>query len=507
MLGEQVRRFFPSLHGRSVFVVDNPLVKRCETDNGASSQLSRPVIQAFLDAAVTYANIDRGFYDASRISDRHCKSALNIAANFTNAPDYANIVLTSNTTTGLDLVELGIEDLVIDGDNIVITALEHSSNGGPWIGLRDKLAQRLDPVNVEIRIADADLEIGELDYDSVARLVDDRTILVSCTAASNFFGTKPDLAKVAEIAKASGYVQEDASRGSLFMGDGAQFTPSNPVDVQAMGVDFYAFPGHKMGVPMGIGGLYGTKAAMDLLRKVFHGGGMYEFLTPDGEQWRGHPWDFIPGTPNILGAAAFGAGMQFLVNIGLGNQYLEPALEADEVVERAGRLLTVEKLMMTPRGDFPYDFKVPANLKTAWSEYQRKHPGVRNYFRSNRRMSKAREYVVEAMTNVRDHLRELTQATLDGLAEIDGVTIYGPMDATLRTPLVSFNIAGMTSEQVGQQLSKYGVENRANHHCAYFAHQRLGIDGSARVSYWVQNNMNDVQRVVGAVQNIAKQAR
>ena len=213
MLDARIRNFFPFLNSETVLkAVNRKAGKRIALDNAASTQLSLPALEALLGASLNYANVHRGFYDASAQSGVAMEMAYNTAANLVNAASWQEIVLGTNTTGMINLVALGLRSQFEDGDNIVLTELEHSSNVGPWLGLKDSLLKGRAPVKVELRFARFDLASGELDYDHLRSLINAKTRVVSVIGASNFLGVKPDLARVAQMARESGHVRPDGTR-------------------------------------------------------------------------------------------------------------------------------------------------------------------------------------------------------------------------------------------------------------------------------------------------------
>ena len=355
---------------------------------------------------------------------------------------------------------------------------------------------------MELRFAAFDEVTGELDYSHLFSLVDAKTKIVSCTGTSNFLGVRPDLHKVAEIASRSGYLHPCGKEGSLFLVDAAQLLPGNPVDVQKIGCDFMAWSGHKMCIPLGIGGLYARKDALECLDHVLHGGGMYTDLLADRECWREHPWDFTAGTPPILSIIAFDKGIRFLINSGLGNLPPDGDVSHAERVEATGRIVAVERLLSKPAGDFPYEYQIPEELSPLWDDYARNHP------EEPVSDDLLRQTVVTSMGNIKEHLREITALAIDGLRKIPGITIYGPLEAEKRGSLVAFTVKGMAAPDVGMKLAECGIETRWGHHCAYFAHDRYGIKtpGSVRMSFYIYNTPDEIACAMDAVERISRSA-
>lgn len=505
MLDARIRNFFPFLNSETILrAVNRQGRKRISFDNAASTQIPLPTLEALLNASLNYANVHRGSYDASIQSGIAMEGTYNTAANLMNASSWQEIVLGTNTTGMINLVAQGLRNQFEDGDNIVITELEHSSNAGPWIGLRESLLKV--QVQIELRLARFDLITGKLDYDHLHSLIDKKTRVVSVTGESNFLGVKPDLIRVANMARQSGHTRTDGTTGSIFMVDGAQLVPSTHVDVQEIGCDFLALSSHKMAIPLGLGCLYAKKDALDSLDHPIHGGGMYNDLFTDRECWREHPWDFTAGTPPILNIIAFGAGIRFLINAGLGNLPAEAGLPHAELVERTGRALVTEHLMSRQNGGFPYPYLIPDELAPLWQEYTAIHPDtIFNLAREDALYMT----VKTSMNNIMLHLSELTAKAMEGLAKIPGITIYGTQDADQRGGLVAFNLKGISARDVGEALGRYGIETRCGHHCAYFAHERYGIKvpGSVRMSFYIYNTCEEISYALDAIERISRSAR
>lgn len=504
MLDEKIRNFYPFLAQKIRIEAYGGPGKRIAFDNAASSQIALPVLEALAKGALNYANVHRSAYAAARSSGAAMEMVYNTAANLINAASWQEITFGTNTTHMINLVALGIRDQIRDGDNIVITELEHSSNAGPWIGLVGGLAKCMYPVGVELRLARFDMETGELDYDHLWSLVDKKTKIVACTGASNFLGVRPDLPRIADIAAHSGYVHPEGKKGSLFLVDGAQYVPGSPVDVQSIGCDFLAWSSHKMGVPLGIGGLYSKKGSLECLDHMLHGGGMYTDLSPDEECWREHPWDYTAGTPPILSTIAYGQGIRFLINSGLGNFPPEPDEPFAEQVEKTGRGISVERLLSRPVGDFPHPYEIPEELVPLWNEYLKRHPEQARPVTG----AAVRATVETAMGNIKEHIREITALALEGLGKVPGVRIYGPLNADDRGGLVAFTVNGMPATEVGEKLAEQGIETRCGHHCAYFAHEKYGIkaSGSVRMSFYTYNTPEEIAYAVDAVEKISRSA-
>jgi cysteine desulfurase/selenocysteine lyase len=270
-------------------------------DSAATAQ--RP--DAVMDAIQHFyrsenANVHRGIYDLSRRATDRFEAARETVAGFINAPDAAEVVWTRGTTESINLVAQtwGLENIG-RGDEIVLTRLDHHSNIVPW----QLVAGRVGAV---IKYVDID-DDGRLRLDQLDALLSDRTKLVAMNHASNALGTINPVAEVAERAKAV---------GALVLVDGAQGAPHLAVDVQALGCDFYALSGHKMGGPMGIGALWGRKALLEAMPPYQGGGEMIDLVEDDHSTWAAVPHKFEAGTPNVAGAVGMAAAVDFLNELG-----------------------------------------------------------------------------------------------------------------------------------------------------------------------------------------------
>jgi selenocysteine lyase/cysteine desulfurase len=503
---EVIRKHFP-------FLQENVEIKACcpnnskriVVDNTASTQLPLPLLQNVINSAFTYANIHRGEYTASLHTSYEFERAYNIAANLVNARSWREIIFGRNTTEMINLVMRALQDDFRDGDNIVVTRLEHNSNYVPWYGLQQGLAKRQYPVKIDIRVVNFEKDTAQLDMKELESSVDDRTKLVAATGGSNFMGVRPDTKRIGEIAHESGYQQPGGFAGSYFLVDGAQLVPSAPVDVQVIDCDFLAWSFHKMSIPLGVGGLYTKSEIIESLPPFLYGGDMIDEVAEGDVTFKERPWRYTAGTPNILGTIASGCGICFLINLGLGNLFLENKVTEDEKIELIGRKIETEMLLNTPRGDFEIDYTVPEEYSSEWEQYLERHSEVKTALKDqNMRLIGVRHAVETAMRNIQAHEEEITQHAIDCLSKIPNVSIYGPKDAKQRVGLVAFNINGLEPNDVAQRLDKYGVEMRSGTHCACLAHRHLGIEGSVRMSFYVYNTLEEVNEVVHAVSEVSK---
>ena len=290
-----MRAQFPALAQE---VGGHPLVY---LDNAATSQ--KP--QYVLDALTAYyehdnANVHRGIHELSRRATVAFEDARVKLAKFIGAADSAELVWTRGTTEAINLVasSWGMDTLG-EGDEILLSSLEHHSNIVPW----QLVARR---TGARIRYIEMD-EQGRLILDDLPELLTDRTRMVAVSHISNALGTVNPIREITEQAK---------KVGALVLVDGAQAVPHRRVDVQELGCDFYAFSGHKMCGPTGSGGLWGRRSLLESMPPYQGGGEMIRTVGREESTWAEIPHKFEAGTPNIAGAIALGAAADFLDEVG-----------------------------------------------------------------------------------------------------------------------------------------------------------------------------------------------
>ena len=272
-------------------------------DSAASSQKPRQVIDAISTYyARDHANVHRGVHELARRATEAYEGSRERVARWVNAADPHEIVWTRGTSEALNLVAFSIgQARVGHGDEIVISEMEHHSNLVPWQLLAARSGARLRYVGLT--------DQGQLDLDHLASLLGSRTRVVALSHVSNALGT---INPVREI----GTLVREATDAAYVL-DGAQGAPHLPVDVQSLGCDFYAFSGHKMCGPTGIGALWGRKALLDEMPPYQGGGEMIENVYRDHSTWAEVPHKFEAGTPNIAGAVGMAAAVDYLDRIGL----------------------------------------------------------------------------------------------------------------------------------------------------------------------------------------------
>jgi cysteine desulfurase/selenocysteine lyase len=308
-----VRRDFPIL---SQQVNGKPLVY---LDNGASAQ--KPV--AVLDAMDRYyremhSNVHRGAHSLGDRATTAFEGARETVRRFLNAGSTRQIIWTRGTTEAINLVANGLAPRLHEGDEILVSQMEHHANIVPWQMVAERTGARVVPVQVSPN--------GELDLDSFSSLLGERTRVLAITQVSNVLGTVNPIAPLIEQAKA---------RGVITVVDGAQAVPHFRPDVQALDCDFYAFSSHKLFGPTGIGVLYGREQLLEEIPPYQGGGEMIERVSFERTTWNTLPYKFEAGTPAIAEAVGLGAAIDY-VN-GLDRQAMEAAEVA--LLARANELV------------------------------------------------------------------------------------------------------------------------------------------------------------------------
>ena len=294
---QAIRRDFPVLDQE---VDGRPLVY---LDSAASSQKPRQVIDAVAEYYLRdHANVHRGVHELARRATEAYEGARARVARWLGAGDPSELVWTRGTTEALNLAASSVgQARVGDGDEVVVSEMEHHSNIVPW----QLLAARS---GAKLRYA-ALTDDGLLDLDHLASLLGPRTRVVSLCHVSNALGTINPVAEIGDLVRA----RTDA----LYILDGAQGAPHMRVEVASIGCDLYAFSGHKMCGPTGVGGLWGRRELLDELPPYQGGGEMIERVQKDGSTWAEPPHRFEAGTPNIAGAVGLAAAVDYLDRVGL----------------------------------------------------------------------------------------------------------------------------------------------------------------------------------------------
>jgi cysteine desulfurase/selenocysteine lyase len=376
-------------------------------DNAATTQKPMSVIMsmtAYYER--TNANVHRGVHTLSQEATSLMEESRARVARFIGAEDPATIIFTRNATESINLVAFawGRRNLK-PGDEILLTELEHHSNVIPW-----QLVAR--DTGAVLRFIPTTGREGLLDMDALPKVLTGRTKILSFTHASNALGT---ITPVEEL------VQRGRAVGALVLVDGAQSVPHMPVNVKNLGCDFLAFSAHKMLGPTGLGVLWGRRSLLESMDPFMGGGDMIKEVWTDHSTWNDLPYKFEAGTPNITGAIAFGAAIDYLERIG--------------------------------------------------------------------------------MDRVRAHEIELTGYALQRLKDrFPGIILYGPSDPSKRGGVVSFDLPGIHSHDVGTILDREGVAIRAGHHCCQVLMRKLDIAGTARASFYLYNTREEVDCLVRSLE-------
>ena len=391
----EFRKDFPILNQE---VNGHPLVY---LDSAATSQ--KPV--QVLDVVRKYydfdnANVHRGVHTLGNRATDAYEGAREKIRKFINARSTKEIIYTRGTTTSLNTVASAYgRQNVEEGDEIVITYMEHHSNLIPWQQLAKEKKAILKYIDLE--------EDGTISLDTVRKTITPKTKIVAMTMASNVLGTINPVKEVAAIAH---------ENGAIMVVDAAQAAPHMPIDVQDIDCDFLAFSGHKMCGPTGIVVLYGKQELLEKTEPIEFGGEMIDFVDLYDSTWKELPWKFEGGTPNIAGAIGLGAAIDYLTNIG--------------------------------------------------------------------------------MERIRQHEHELVAYALSEMEKIEGIQIYGPKDPNKRCGLITFNLDGVHPHDLATVLDMRGIAIRAGHHCAQPLMKWLKVSATARASFYLYNNKEDIDALV-----------
>ncbi len=398
MLDNKIKNDFPILFQE---VNDEPLVY---LDNAATSQKPKQVI----DSLVHYyehdnANVHRGVHTLAERATSSYEASREKVRNFINAKSTKEVLFTRGTTTAINWLSRSFGDANVSaGDEILISQMEHHSNIVTW----QELAKRQNATLVYVDLTDE----GELDIEDFKKKLSHKTKIVSLAHASNVLGVVNPIKELTEL------VHEV---GAVMVVDGAQAAPHMSVDVQELDADFYAFSGHKMCGPTGIGVLYGKQNLLEKMEPIEFGGEMIDFVYHDHSTWTELPWKFEAGTPNIAGAIALGSAIDYLTEIG--------------------------------------------------------------------------------MDSIHQHEQELVEYVFPKLKAIEGLTIYGPQDPKKHTGVIAFNIDGVHPHDTSTALDMEGVAVRAGHHCVQPLLTYLGVQSTARASFYFYNTKKDADRLVEAI--------
>lgn len=293
---EKIRKQFPILDQK---IGRYPLTY---LDNGATTQKPLCVIDAIRDYYLTInSNVHRGVHRLSQLSTEAMEMARQKVSDFIGAKDKSTVIFTRGTTEAINAVASGYSQILKEGEAVVISAMEHHSNIVPW----QMACQKSGAILCVIPMSDE----GVLDIEEYEKILkENRVRIVSVAYVSNVLGTVNPVAQMVDMAH---------KYGAEILIDGAQSTPHIKVDVEALDCDYYAFSGHKMYAPTGIGVLYGKRKALENLPPYQGGGDMIDHVTFEKTTYAPLPFKFEAGTPNIEGAIAMGVAIDFLSEIGM----------------------------------------------------------------------------------------------------------------------------------------------------------------------------------------------
>lgn len=291
---EEIRKQFPILE-RKVYGKDLIYL-----DNTATSQTPLRVVDAIREYyTTTKANVHRGVFSLSQEATDLQEATRRRVAEFINAESHEEIIFTRGTTEALNLVASSYGDLLDDGDEIILTEMEHHANIVPWqlLQRRKRLTIRVVPINA----------VGELDLDAYRSLFNERTRLVGFCHVSNVLGTVNPVKEMIDYAH---------SKGATVCVDGAQALPHMGVDVRAFDADFYVFSSHKMYGPTGVGVLYGKRHLLEAMPPYQGGGEMIKNVSFEHTTFADLPFKFEAGTPDFIDIAAFAKALDFIEEVG-----------------------------------------------------------------------------------------------------------------------------------------------------------------------------------------------
>ena len=372
-------------------------------DSANTSQRPKQVTGAMLDYFEKFnSNIHRAAYRIAEEATVRYEATREKVRAFINAASTKEIIYTRGTTEAINLVAYSWGRRNIrSGDLIVLTILDHHSNIVPWQILAAEKDAKIEYVDIDER--------GELRQDQLAALLARGPKLVAFNLVSNALGTiNPARDMVAAAKKA----------GATVLVDGAQSTPHQPVDVRALGCDFYAFSGHKMLGPTGAGILYGRRELLEAMDPFMAGGDMIKAVRVEGTTYHDLPWKFEAGTQAIGEVIGLGAAVDYIGELG--------------------------------------------------------------------------------MENIREHETEITEYAYEALSEIEGLTVYGPPPSR-RAGVISFALDGIHPHDLATIADRDQVCLRAGHHCAMPLMTRLGVPATARASFYVYTQKDEVDRLVGSI--------
>ncbi len=398
---DKIREDFPILKEK---IYNKPLVY---FDNAATTQKPKAVLNKIMEVYTKYnSNIHRGVHFLSNKATQQTEDARKTVQTFINANQSCEIIFTRGATEAINLIAHSFGELFIkEGDEIIVSELEHHSNLVPW----QIIAKKYNAKVVKWPFTDA----GELELDTLKQLINNKTKLIAVNHVSNSLGTINPVKEIIEIAHKTNI---------KILIDGAQAVQHIKVDVKALDCDFYVFSGHKIYAPTGIGVLYGKENLLNELPPYQGGGEMIETVSFEKTTYNKLPYKFEAGTPNYAGTIALAEAINYITEIGIENI---------------------------------------ANYET-----------------------------------------ELLKYGEDKLKAIPGLEIIGT--AQNKTSVISFNIKGLHSFDVGTILDKMGIAVRTGTHCTEPVMTHYGITGTVRASFAFYNTKQEIDKLFEGLLKVVK---
>ena len=375
-------------------------------DSASTSQKPQSVIDSVSSYYDSYsANIHRALYEIGEKATDKYESVREKVRKFMNVPDSHSIIFSSGTTESINLIAYawGTKNLNND-DHILITEMEHHSNLIPWQLLSSRSNASLDYILLN--------NDGTLELESLEKKILSKTKIISVSHQSNVFGTINPINKIIDEAK---------KVGAITVIDGAQAVPHMKVDIENLGCDFYAFSGHKMLGPTGVGVLIGRKTILEKMDPFMGGGEMINTVTMEKSTWNDVPWKFEAGTPNIAQVIGLGAAIDYIEKIGI--------------------------------------------------------------------------------ENIHQHEQALLKYGLDILSQNENIVLYG--NPEIRGAVIPFNVKNVHPHDLAKFLDTDGICIRAGHHCTQPIMNRLGINATARASFYIYNTKNDIEKLAESIKKTA----
>ena len=375
-------------------------------DSASTSQKPQSVIDSVSSYYDSYsANIHRALYEIGEKATDKYESVREKVRKFMNVPDSHSIIFSSGTTESINLIAYawGTKNLNND-DHILITEMEHHSNLIPWQLLSSRSNASLDYILLN--------NDGTLELESLEKKILSKTKIISVSHQSNVFGTINPINKIIDEAK---------KVGAITVIDGAQAVPHMKVDIENLGCDFYAFSGHKMLGPTGVGVLIGRKTILEKMDPFMGGGEMINTVTMEKSTWNDVPWKFEAGTPNIAQVIGLGAAIDYIEKIGI--------------------------------------------------------------------------------ENIHQHEQALLKYGLEILSQNENIVLYG--NPEIRGAVIPFNVKNVHPHDLAKFLDTDGICIRAGHHCTQPIMNRLGINATARASFYIYNTKNDIEKLAESIKKTA----